>query len=131
MVVGLLGILKAGGAYVPMDPGSPPARLSFMLADAGVKVVLTQRELQAVVPAGGVEVILVDGAWEAIGSERERTLGGARRGESGLCDLHVGVDGAAERRADRNKALADATNYSAAISERVGYGGGSMAMVKP
>ena len=46
MVVGLLGVLKAGGAYVPLDPGYPQERLSFMLADAGVKVVLTQRELK-------------------------------------------------------------------------------------
>ena len=34
MVVGLLGILKAGGAYLPLDPGYPPERLAFMLADA-------------------------------------------------------------------------------------------------
>jgi len=46
MVVALLGILKAGGAYVPLDPGYPPERLSFMLADAGVKILLTQRSLE-------------------------------------------------------------------------------------
>ncbi len=34
MVVGLLGILQAGGAYLPLDPGYPPERLAFMLADA-------------------------------------------------------------------------------------------------
>ena len=34
MVVGLIGILKAGGAYLPLDPGYPPERLAFMLADA-------------------------------------------------------------------------------------------------
>ena len=46
MVVALLGILKAGGAYVPLDPGYPPERLSFMLADAGVKILLTQRSVE-------------------------------------------------------------------------------------
>ena len=46
MVVALLAILKAGGAYVPLDPGYPPERLSFMLADAGVKILLTQRSLE-------------------------------------------------------------------------------------
>ena len=42
MVIGLLGILKAGGAYLPLDPGYPPERLAFMLADAGAAVLVTQ-----------------------------------------------------------------------------------------
>lgn len=45
MVVGLLGILKAGGAYLPLDPAYPRERLAFMLADAGVSVLLTQEKL--------------------------------------------------------------------------------------
>jgi amino acid adenylation domain-containing protein len=45
MVVGLLGILKAGGAYVPLDPGYPSGRLEFMLNDAQVSVLLTQKPL--------------------------------------------------------------------------------------
>jgi amino acid adenylation domain-containing protein len=40
-IVGLLGILKAGGAYVPLDPIYPRERLSFMVEDAGARVVLT------------------------------------------------------------------------------------------
>jgi non-ribosomal peptide synthetase component F len=46
MVVGLLGILKAGGAYLPLDPSYPAERLSFMLADAGAAVVVTQAALR-------------------------------------------------------------------------------------
>ncbi len=42
MVVGLLGILKAGGAYVPLDPSYPRERLTFMLEDARVPVLVTQ-----------------------------------------------------------------------------------------
>jgi non-ribosomal peptide synthetase component F len=45
MVVGLLGILKAGGAYVPLDPAYPEEQLAFMLEDARLKVLLTQRAL--------------------------------------------------------------------------------------
>ena len=45
MVVGLLGILKAGGAYLPLDPNYPRERLSFMLADAGAPVLVTQQAL--------------------------------------------------------------------------------------
>jgi len=41
-VVGILAILKAGGAYVPLDPAYPPERLRFLLADAEIRVILTQ-----------------------------------------------------------------------------------------
>ncbi|MEQ4503545.1 amino acid adenylation domain-containing protein, partial [Pseudomonas sp.] len=59
MVVGLLGILKAGGAYLPLDPGYPPERLSFMLGDAGVAVLVTQEALSHVAgPFSGVTVLL-------------------------------------------------------------------------
>ena len=45
MVIGLLGIIKAGGAYVPLDTSYPKERLSFMMADTALSVVLTQTEL--------------------------------------------------------------------------------------
>jgi non-ribosomal peptide synthetase component F len=45
MVVGLLGVLKAGGVYLPLDAEYPLERLGYMLEDAGVGVVLTQRAL--------------------------------------------------------------------------------------
>ncbi|MGZ3147662.1 amino acid adenylation domain-containing protein [Lentzea chajnantorensis] len=40
LVVALLGVLKAGAAYVPIDPEDPEARVSMMLADAQVSVVV-------------------------------------------------------------------------------------------
>ncbi|HEX2202782.1 MAG TPA: amino acid adenylation domain-containing protein [Longimicrobium sp.] len=45
MVAALLGVLKAGGAYVPVDPDFPADRVSYMLADAGAPVLLTQSSL--------------------------------------------------------------------------------------
>jgi amino acid adenylation domain-containing protein/non-ribosomal peptide synthase protein (TIGR01720 family) len=51
MVVGLLGILKAGAAYLPLDPSYPQERLSFMLDDAQVSVLLTQSSLLDSLPA--------------------------------------------------------------------------------
>ena len=60
MIVGLLGILKAGGAYVPMDAAFPQERITFMLADANVKVLLTQTSLLASLPAGAARAVCLD-----------------------------------------------------------------------
>ncbi|HEX6903705.1 MAG TPA: amino acid adenylation domain-containing protein [Thermoanaerobaculia bacterium] len=40
LMVAILAVLKAGGAYLPLDPEAPADRTAFMLADAGVKLVL-------------------------------------------------------------------------------------------
>ncbi len=45
MIVALLGILKAGGAFVPFDPEYPDERLTFMMKDSGVSIILTQEKL--------------------------------------------------------------------------------------
>jgi amino acid adenylation domain-containing protein len=60
MVVGILGVLKAGAAYVPMDPAYPEERLSFMLEDAKVSVLLTQSGLKRAWP-GQTRVLPLDG----------------------------------------------------------------------
>ncbi|MCL4532020.1 MAG: amino acid adenylation domain-containing protein, partial [Actinobacteria bacterium] len=60
MVVGLLGILKAGGAYLPLDPSYPMERLAFMMDDARLKVLLTQRRLQDILPDTEAQVVLLD-----------------------------------------------------------------------
>lgn len=41
LVVSLLGILKAGGAYVPLDPSYPQERLTFMLQNAHLHLLIT------------------------------------------------------------------------------------------
>ncbi|MCG6135477.1 MAG: non-ribosomal peptide synthase/polyketide synthase [Nostoc sp. LLA-1] len=66
MVVGLLGILKAGGAYVPLDPEYPQDRLSFMLENAQVSVLLTQQHLVEKLPEHQARVFCLDTDWEII-----------------------------------------------------------------
>ena len=64
MVIGLLGVLKAGGAYLPLDPSSPTTRLAFMLADAGVLVLLTAQKLLNSLPEHQAQVVCLDSDWE-------------------------------------------------------------------
>ncbi|MBD2521400.1 non-ribosomal peptide synthase/polyketide synthase [Nostoc sp. FACHB-133] len=66
MVVGLLGILKAGGAYLPLDPEYPQDRLSFMLADAQVSVLLSQQQLVEKLPEHQARVVCLDTDWQII-----------------------------------------------------------------
>lgn len=65
MVVGVLGVLMAGAAYVPLDPRFPAERLSFMVGDASMELVLTD-DLTSVpdgVPAAlDIESISTDAA---------------------------------------------------------------------
>ena len=65
MVVGILGILKAGGAYLPIDTGYPQERVAFMLADAGVAVVLTHSSLVARLPIDSARAVCLNGDLDA------------------------------------------------------------------
>jgi len=55
-----LGILKAGGAYVPLDPNYPKQRLAFMLADAQVPVLLTQKILLEGLPEHQAQIVCLE-----------------------------------------------------------------------
>ncbi|MBV8201195.1 MAG: amino acid adenylation domain-containing protein, partial [Acidobacteria bacterium] len=60
MMVGVLAVLKAGGAYLPLDPSYPRERLAFMLEEAAVPVLLTQRRLASGLAAPAATVICLD-----------------------------------------------------------------------
>ncbi|MCF3582473.1 non-ribosomal peptide synthase/polyketide synthase [Planktothrix agardhii 1811] len=66
MIVGLLAILKVGGAYVPIDPDYPQERISFMLQDTQVKIILTCESLQNSLQNHQTIVICLDKDWQQI-----------------------------------------------------------------
>ena len=58
LLIGLLAILKCGAAYVPLDPAFPAERLAYMVADAGLELVVTTGELAGLVR--GAEALCLD-----------------------------------------------------------------------
>jgi amino acid adenylation domain-containing protein len=106
MIVGLLGILKTGGAYLPLDFAYPQERLSFMLDESGVRVLLTQAHLREHLPSHRGETIALDDDWVTIGKEPEEDFGtqttpenlayvmytsGSTGKPKGVCVRHRGV----------------------------------------
>ncbi|MCA9953927.1 MAG: amino acid adenylation domain-containing protein [Ardenticatenaceae bacterium] len=41
--VSIYGIMKAGAAYVPLDPFAPVERLSYVINDCGIRVIITKQ----------------------------------------------------------------------------------------
>ena len=66
MVIGMLAVLKAGGGYVPLDPTYPAERLSFMMQDAQVNIILTQKKISNQIKCEQGLVICLDDFQEDI-----------------------------------------------------------------
>ena len=60
LVVSLLAILKAGGGYVPLDPTHPKERLSLVIEDSEMPILLTTSETRDRVPSSATGVTVLD-----------------------------------------------------------------------
>ncbi|AKH85663.1 CDA peptide synthetase I [Streptomyces sp. CNQ-509] len=75
MVVAVLAVLKAGGAYVPIDPELPRDRMGFMIGDAGLPVLITQRSVAPALPESGAATLCLDELRDEIAAEPAEVLG--------------------------------------------------------
>ncbi|MEM7028584.1 MAG: amino acid adenylation domain-containing protein, partial [Chloroflexota bacterium] len=66
MVIAMIGVLKAGAAYVPMDPAYPTRRLSHMIMDADLNVILTDQMVADVLPSYQGKRVYIDRDWHII-----------------------------------------------------------------
>ncbi|SFJ64597.1 non-ribosomal peptide synthetase [Thermoflavimicrobium dichotomicum] len=73
LVIGLLGILKTGSTYVPIDPAYPADRITYMLEDAQVDILLTQAHLEGQLPKVD-RMICLDEDWTEISRESTENL---------------------------------------------------------
>ncbi len=60
LVVSLLAILKAGAGYVPLDPTHPKERLSLVINDSEMQILLTTSEARDRLPLGASGVTVLD-----------------------------------------------------------------------
>jgi amino acid adenylation domain-containing protein len=90
MVAAKLAVWMAGGAYVPLDPAYPAERLKFMLEDAQMPVLLTQRSLRDQLRFGipNLKLVCVDELLEARTKNENEQMGSIAH--SALCTPHSG-----------------------------------------
>jgi len=69
LFVAVLAIFKAGACYVPLDPGYPTQRLTAMLDDTAVRLLLTGARWLEMLPPHDARVLCLDRDWADIGAE--------------------------------------------------------------
>ena len=68
LVVTLLAILKAGGAYVPLDPNYPKERLTLVIGDSRMRIVVTTEESRVQLPLDLSDLTVINAEDPTIGS---------------------------------------------------------------
>ncbi|MFF3367035.1 non-ribosomal peptide synthetase [Streptomyces misionensis] len=70
LIVGILGILKSGAAYVPIDPLSPVDRMSYVVTDSGMKILVTTPQLRDQLPTPVLDSV------DVVGTAQDGSQGG-------------------------------------------------------
>ena len=120
----MLAALKAHAAYVPLDPGFPPERISYIIADAGARTVLSHSRLAGLVAKPGPDVVHVDQS-ALIAAERcdrlyADELGEPRDGGDDLCYI-IYTSGTTGRPKGVAVSHASICNFVRVAAETYGY----------
>ncbi|MCY9765000.1 AMP-binding protein, partial [Paenibacillus alvei] len=83
-VAGMLGIWKVGGAYLPLDSTYPQERLSYMLAESQVKVLLTQERVREQLPPFAGRIVVVEQELQAEVGDGAEVNGGSEAAEEAV-----------------------------------------------
>src|SRR5262249_2450166 len=130
MVVALLATLKAGGAYLPLDPTHPSERLTYMLEDAQVQVILSQQRLRENLSGQGRLVVCLDSDWEKI--THCSTIAPRPHLQHAYISYVICTSGSTGKPKGVAIEHGQILNYVAAITERLGISpNASFAMVQP
>jgi amino acid adenylation domain-containing protein len=81
MLVAMLAVLKSGGAYVPLEPRTPPERLSWILAETRIRIVLTQSDLAGEFAGQNVQTFCLDTDWPELAARPESRGQRSRRAD--------------------------------------------------
>jgi amino acid adenylation domain-containing protein/thioester reductase-like protein len=115
MAVAILGVLKAGGAYIPIDPTYPRDRITDILEDAGVEILLTQQHLEAKFQSK-MQLVNLDSSWSDITQESTQNYPGQAISENLAYVIYTsGSTGKPKGVAVTHKAL---VNYTLDIAEQ-------------
>ncbi len=98
MLVALIAVMKAGFAYVPLDPLHPAARLRYILGEAEVAALITDTAENASLIAAGTPLLDLRREAAAIAAASPAAPAAGERGQSGLRNLYIRVDGQAQGR---------------------------------
>lgn len=69
LVIAIYAVLKSGGAYVPIDPTYPRDRITLMLDDSNVSVIIVKSDQLGMIGEASAAVLLLDEANAAIDAE--------------------------------------------------------------
>jgi amino acid adenylation domain-containing protein/non-ribosomal peptide synthase protein (TIGR01720 family) len=70
MIGAMLAVLKSGGVYIPLNPETPFERLKFMVDDASISAVITEKEFIELLPIKNLTTFVVDLDQEKLASKK-------------------------------------------------------------